>query len=43
MKVNCTIFEFFFFNYWLAICIQQRTSLDFQSRSSIKKLQPLCL
>ncbi|KRY95611.1 hypothetical protein T11_7859 [Trichinella zimbabwensis] len=44
MKVNCTIFEFFFFNYWwLAMGIQQRTSLDFESRSSIKKIQRLCL
>ncbi|KRY99962.1 hypothetical protein T4B_2279, partial [Trichinella pseudospiralis] len=56
MKVNCTIFEFFFFNYWwcgsqnfyfglylLVMGIQQRTSLDFESRSSIKKIQRLCL
>ncbi|KRZ64834.1 hypothetical protein T10_11337, partial [Trichinella papuae] len=45
MKVNCTIFEFFFINYWwcgsqnfyfglylLVMGIQQRTSLDFDSR-----------
>ncbi|KRZ64537.1 hypothetical protein T10_5796 [Trichinella papuae] len=29
--------------FWLAMGIQQRTLLDFQSRSSIKKSQRLCL
>ncbi|KRZ64227.1 hypothetical protein T10_11218 [Trichinella papuae] len=29
--------------FWLVMGIQQRTSLDFESRSSIKKIQRLCL